>query len=183
AQADAFVPYIVRDGLLAALAGGLIFALHSAALPMISMRRRTWPTTGRMALIISAACSVAAAGVLALLGDQGWPAWFGGSLWIIALGLWAAALIWPGPEDYAPPAYRWTRDAVGRMVRLALEGNAGAADVPPGRSRGWTLALLLILAGGWALRLWRPAPLPPGCLDAACAPALRLVEAGWAGRA
>ncbi|MCC6167662.1 MAG: hypothetical protein IT329_10575 [Caldilineaceae bacterium] len=182
AGAESFQPYLVRDGLLVALVGGLIFARHSAPLPLLPLplRRRPWPAAGRLLLSTAAACSLAAAGVLALLGGQGWPGRLGGSLWIIALGLWGAALLWPGAADYAPPAYRWTRDAAGRIVRLALEGEADEPLViAPASSQRVTLGLLLVLAIGWGLRLWRLAALPPDCLDAECAQALRLVDGSW----
>ncbi len=180
AGADAFWPYVVRDGLLVALAGGLIFAAHTGPLPVLLVGRRAWPPPAQIALATGVACSLAATGVLALLGSRGWPAWLGGSLWALALGLWAAALIWPGAADYALPAYRWTRDAAGRMVRLALEGTSAERSIPlPIRSRGLNLALLAVLGMGWALRLWRLAALPPDCLDVECAQALRLVDGSW----
>lgn len=180
AGADAFWPYRVRDGLLVALAGALVFAWHSPGLPRLALRRRGWPSSAQIALITAVACSIAATGVLTGVGSQGWPAWLGGSLWAIALGLWGATLLWPGPLDYAPPAYRWTRDAAGRMVRLALEGDTvDPAATSETRSRGWTLALLVVLAGGWALRLWRLGALPPDCLDLECAQALRLADGQW----
>lgn len=180
AGADAFWPYLVRDGLLPATAGGLLFAWHSGDLPSLSLRRRAWPAMGQLLLGTAFACSLAAAAVLMLLGSQGWPAWMGGSLWVIALGLWAAALLRPGAADYAPPVYRWTRDAAGNLVRLALEGeSAEPVDALDARRRGLTWILLSVLAIGWTLRLWRLAALPPDCLDVECAQALQLVDGSW----
>jgi sugar lactone lactonase YvrE len=182
AGADAFQAYIVRDGLLAALAGGLVFARHVALLPLLPLplRRRIWPALGQLLFLTAVACSLAATGVLALLGGQGWPAWLGGSLWIVALGLWAAALLWRGAADYAPPAYRWTRDAAGRIVRLALEGDSvESLPTTPTNNQRLMFGLLIVLAVGWGLRLWRLAALPPDCLDVECAQALRLVDGSW----
>lgn len=180
AHADAFRPYLVRDGLLLATAGGLLFAWRSGDLPSLSLRRRARPAMGQLLLATAFACSLAAAAVLMLLGSQGWPAWMGGSLWVIALGLWAAALLRPGAADYAPPAYRWTRDAAGNLVRLALEGeSAEPVDAVDARRHRLTWVLLLVLVTGWALRLWRLAALPPDCLDVECAQALQLVDGSW----
>jgi hypothetical protein len=184
AGTETVLPYLVRDGLLAALVGGVIFAANSGALPNLDPARtlRGWPATGRLLLTTGVACSLAAVVFFWLLSDMGWSLWLGMALWALAGVLTVAGIWWPGEAVYGPPAYRWGLDAAGRYVRLALEGEAdSSAQGVTGTLPGWgvSLAALLVMTGGWVLRLWRLGQWPPACVELECVQALQLVNGEW----
>ncbi|HXF64738.1 MAG TPA: PA14 domain-containing protein [Caldilineaceae bacterium] len=187
AEAGEAAPYVLRDGLLAALAGAWVFAVYAAA-PVRPVLRlgRAWPEMGKLLFATGVACSLAAAGALTLLGSQGWPGWLGGSLWVLGLAGTGLGIFWPGSPAYGPPAYRWSLDAAGRFVRLALEEDApapqsGSSDAQPVWPAWGLAALLLVILGGWGLRLWRLAEWPPMCQAQECVQALQLAGGDWWG--
>lgn len=173
----------VRDGLLLVLVAALAFAWVAGPLPPrpITGVVREWALWARL----SAALAVALAGLGAILG-VGSP--LGMASWAAALVALTAGIWWPGERTgYEPPAYRWTTDAAGHWVRAVLGDSRSAASnaavraewavdgIVPGR-RILALPLLIVLAVGVFLRLWRLGDVAAGCIGAECEAALRLAE-------
>lgn len=185
AAGEVFAPYRLRDGLLVALLGALIFAWHSDRLMILSRTggERLWPLWGRILAGTGFACGAAAAIVLTLGGFQGWSAWLGVSLWSVGALALGIGLIWPSRvEIYPAPLFRWRVDAAGNWVRYVLGEPASPVDAPiPGRGAAARYAWLWLAAVGVgiAVRIWRLATLPPTCVDVECALALQLVEGSW----
>ncbi len=92
--------------------------------------------------------------------------------------LFAIGALWTGrPVRYALPAFRWTRDAAGRPVRMVFGGKSeseSSAEALGGLST-W-LIFGLILVGGTLLRLWQLGSAPAGCTSVECAVGLRILD-------
>jgi hypothetical protein len=186
AGGDGFATYRLRDGLLVALIGALLFAWHTAPLaPLASSGgQRQWHLWGRILFGTGFVCGAAATLLLTLWGAQSWAGWLGNSLWAVGVLALLVGLFWPGRvEIYPAPAFRWRVDAAGNYVRYALDDPDQTADPAPLLST-WhhplNLSLVAILLGvGVLLRVWRLTSLPATCVDVECALALQLVEGGW----
>lgn len=178
--ADLFAPYLVRDGLIVAALGAVIFALHAGgwrAAPAYHQVAAI-PHWGQILLATGLACMLAG-GVLAgmglpsLLGLAAWLVWSLGIVLVIA-GVW-----WPGAEvAYDLPRFRWEKDASGAFVRVAAgrdEEESSPAMVTPGRRR-WLWWLLVVVLLATLLRLWNLTGMPPGCVGVECINGLRLVD-------
>jgi sugar lactone lactonase YvrE len=182
--AESFSPHLLRDALLLAAAGGLLFALNAWGWqpPPVFRRRRGLPRPGQFLLLTgllvtlggSLALALGASGVLGLGAAIAW--WLG--LLLQLGGAW-----WPGPAvDYAQPPVRWSRDAEGNIVSRPATRPVRPA-IPPRRTLdgalsrrtalAWLLLTLFVAAG---LRFWNLEHLPPGCIDQECAAALRLAQ-------
>jgi hypothetical protein len=203
--AESLTPYLLRDTLLLAAGGSLIFALNAGGWqPSPVFRRlRGLPRPGRLLLLTGLLVTLGSSLALLAAGTPlpGLPASTeppslavntaaSGLAGVVGLGAviawWLGLLLqlggawWPGPTvDYAQPPVRWGRDAAGNIVPLAT-GEAGSRtrrtlDQALGR-RTMLGALLLILLLAAALRFWNLADLPPGCIDQECAAALRVAE-------
>jgi hypothetical protein len=186
AGGDTFATYRLRDGLIVALVGALIFAWNTlpfAPLPF-SGGERQWPLWGRICAGTAIICGAAAAVLLALWGEQSWATYLGGSLWGVSALALLVGLFWPGRiEIYPAPAFRWRVDAAGNYVRYALDDPTQPADSSSLHS-SWRhpfyFVLVIALLGiGVLLRVWHLTTLPATCVDIECALALRLVEGGW----
>ena len=186
AGGDVFATYRLRDGLIVALLGALLFAWNTNAFPPFpfSGGERQWPLWGRIFAGTGIVCGAAAAVLLGLWGGQGWAVYLGGSLWGVGALALMIGLFWPGRvEIYPTPAFRWRLDAAGNYVRYALDDPSqpvGPASFLPSARHPLHLILVLLLLGvGVLLRVWRLTSLPPTCIDVECVLALRLVEGGW----
>lgn len=191
AGGDTLAPYRLRDGLIVATLGALLFAwngLRPAVRPPVPAHR-LWPFAGRLLLLTGLACGIAASLLLTFVGATGWWSALGGSLWLLGCVALLVGVFWPGRvEIYPAPFFRWRVDAAGNWVRMALGDAAtptdaagtvaGTGEHAPSHQRAPIYALLigLILLIGIGLRLWRLTTLPPTCIDAECARALQLVE-------
>ena len=174
--------YRLRDGLLVATLGALLAAMpnHNAAPPARPTRRRTWPQLARTLTLTGTICGVAAAGLAVWLDPTGWGATARNALWVVGLLLLIVGLFWPGRTViYPAPAYRWSLDAAGRLVRLAL-----GRDAAPGTTthpalhlgRVTALLVLVVLAVGVWLRLEGLTARPSLCIGAECDATYALVE-------
>lgn len=193
AGGDSLVRYRLRDGLIVATLGALIFAWNGArpALRPPVPIHRLWPFAGRLLLLTGLACALAASVLLTLVGAAGWWGTLGASLWLLGCVALLGGVLWPGRvEIYPAPYFRWRVDAAGNWVRMALgdeqtsddEDEVLDASSTPHRAPIYTLLIALILLIGIGIRLWRLTTLPPTCIDAECARALQLVdEAGSSG--
>ncbi len=168
----------LRDGLLLALLAGLLFAAQAPAPPRPRIQPPTapWPLTGRALFAAGALLGLTGALLLAQGMEARSPLALPGLLWLLGLLLLAAGAHWPGPTTrYPRPSARWSVDAAGRFVRMALTGQRQAQPPDPlslsPRTVALTLAGITLLAG--TLRLWKAASLPPGCSDPECAAGLQ----------
>ena len=159
--AESFAPYLLRDALLFSVLGGLIFALNAQGwqAPPVFRRLRGLPRPGQMLLLTGLIVALAGGGGLAagLTGIGGLAATIA---WWLGLVLQVVGAWWPGPTvDYAQPQVRWSRDAAGKFVPLAVgvgEDSAAAhraLGLQMGR-RAWLAWLLVILIAAAFLRFW-----------------------------
>jgi hypothetical protein len=198
AGGDGFVAYRLRDGLVVALFGAILFAWHTLPFAPSALLggERNWPLWGRIFLGTGFACGAAATVLLTLWGTQSWTNWLGGSLWAVGALALMVGLFWPGRvEIYPAPAFRWRVDAAGNYVRYALDDPDSSVDssansladslpfISPSLSSRphllYSLILILLLFVGVTARLWRLTTMPATCVDMECALALRLVEGSW----
>ncbi len=182
--AELFAPYLLRDGLLLGGLGALIFALNAQGweAPHPFRLLRGLPRSGQILLLtgLIVALSGGLGMALGLEGLLGLAAKMG---WLLGIVLQISGAWWPGAAvEYAPPPVRWAKDADGRFVpRRAADGQeTGSPLSPPAlagimRRRAWWSWLLLLLALAALLRFWQLEQLPPGCIEAECAAALRLM--------
>lgn len=196
AGGESFVAYRLRDGLVVALLGAIIFAWHTLdfAAPAPTGGERNWPLWGRIFMGTGFACGAAATVLLSLWGTQSWTGWLGSSLWAVGALALLVGLFWPGRvEIYPAPAFRWRVDAVGNYVRYALDNPDSSVDSSPFLSTSslsssflstrqhllYFILLLILLVVGVSVRVWRLTTMPATCVDMECALALRLVEGSW----
>lgn len=185
AGGDSFATYRLRDGLLVALLGALIFAWNTGpfAAQIASGGERQWPLWGRILFGTGFVCGAAAAVLLTIWGEQSWADYLGSSLWAVGALALLAGLFWPGRvEIYPAPAFQWRVDAAGNYVRYALDDPDQAAEPEPSlhtRHPLYLISICVLLIIGVLLRVWRLTTLPATCVDVECALALRLVEGGW----
>jgi hypothetical protein len=186
AGGDGFATYLLRDGLIVAFLGALIFAWQSSpfAPPAPEGGQRLWPLWGRILTGTGFACGIAATALLTLWGTQSWAGWLGSSLWAVGALALLVGIFWPGHvEIYPAPAFRWRVDAAGNYVRYALDDPDQPVDHSPFLSTWqhplYLILLLSVIGGGILLRVWRLTTLPATCVDMECALALRLVEGNW----
>ena len=176
--AGQFVPFRLRDGLIVMALAALIFAAGATTLSSLDPGPgpRSWPWAGRFLFIFASVCGVMAT-LAASLAPA--PVWFAGvvtGLWLVSIGLLAVSIWWPGEKIiYRRPVYRWSLDAAGRFVRLAL-GRETGDDGHDDSAHILIWPLLLVIGAGVILRIGRLATLPPNCTGAECARALELVN-------
>lgn len=186
AGGDGFATYRLRDGLIVALLGALLFAWHSSPFAPLPFRggERQWPLWGRILAGTGVVCGAAATVLLTLWGAQSWTTYIGSSLWAVGALALLVGLFWPGRvEIYPTPAFRWRVDAAGNYVRYALDDPDQAVEatsfLTTGRHPLYFILLYALLGVGTLLRVWHLTTLPATCVDAECVLALRLVEGGW----
>ena len=187
AGGDNFATYRLRDGLIVALLGALLFVWQTtpfAPQPFFTGGERQWPLWGRVLAGTGIVCGAAATVLLTLWGAQSWSSYLGISLWVVGALALLVGLFWPGRiEIYPAPAFRWRVDAAGNYVRYALDDPDQSADPAPflttGRHPLYFILLFVLLGVGTLLRVWHLATLPATCVDVECVLALRLVEGGW----
>ncbi len=186
AGGDGFATYRLRDGLLVAILGALLFAWNTRSFPPLPFTggERYWPLWGRILAGTGIVCGVAAAVLLTLWGEQSWTSYLGSSLWGVGALVLLVGLFWPGRvEIYPAPAFRWRLDDAGNYVRYTLDDPEQPAD-PSSFPSAWRHPFYLIVAFvligvGVLLRIWHLTSLPATCVDVECTLALRLVEGGW----
>ncbi len=173
--------YLLRDGLLIAAIGALLFALNAPPLPTVSATdpddAPRWPRLARVLFVTGAACA-AAGGILFALpaGDLG--AALRNSLWLIGVALFVLGAAWHSRRrSYRAPAYRWQRDESGRFHRVASdEETAQPATDKVDSTRGVIYAFVLILALAALPRLIQLTTLPAQCIGAECQAAVDLAS-------
>ncbi len=168
----------LRDGLLLSLLAGILFAAQAMPpprprTPPVSAR---WPLTGRVLFAAGILLGLTGTLLLARGVDRGASLALPGLLWLLGVLLLGAGVFWPSPTTrYPRPSARWSVDAAGRFVRMALQGQRQPLAQDPlalnPRTVTLTLAGITLLAG--VLRLWKAATLPPGCSDPECAAGLQ----------
>jgi hypothetical protein len=180
AGAEAFAPYLLRDGLLVALLAAALFAWQGGGWRPVGVLRRVarLSSTGHILWLTGLVCLVAGgigSGFDSGGFDVGGLAHLAASLvWGLGIGLSIAGIWWPGAAiDYAPPAYRWATDDRRRFVRIPADASAPAASPSSRAAWGWALAVIVL---GVALRFWNLAALPAGCVGGECIDGLRLVD-------
>ena len=173
--------YVLRDGLLIAALGALLFALNAPPLPPLpsadSDDTPRWPRLARVLFVTGAACAAAGGALFALpSGDLG--AALRNSLWLIGIALFVLGAAWRSRRrSYRAPAYRWQRDDAGRFHRVASdEETAHSATNKINGTRGVVYALILILALAALPRLIQLTTLPAQCIGAECQAAVDLAS-------
>ncbi len=178
--------YVLRDGLLVAAAGALLFAFNAPPLPPLAVPdpddAPRWPRLARVLFVTGAACA-AAGGILFALpsGDPlsiNLMAALRNSLWLIGIALFVLGAAWRSRRrSYRAPAYRWQRDDAGRFHRVASdEETAHSATNKVNGKRGVIYALVLILALAALPRLVQLTTLPAQCIGAECQAAVDLAS-------
>ena len=176
--AEVFAPYLLRDGLLLASLGALVFALNAGGWRAMQpgSRVRSLPRLGQTLLLTGGIVAlvggvVAGFGVSGILGLTAWLAWLLGVA-LLVVGAW-----WPGGDvEYTLPAVRWSKDEAGNFVPVPGQAEPARAVAPALGRRGVGIWLVVILGVAALLRFWNLADLPPGCVGNECANGLRLVD-------
>ena len=151
---DSPAPYLLRDALLMLLPGAALFAWHAPAVPPRARTLYAWPGTGRALFVSGAAAALAGAA----LGASGVP--FASAVWLTGLGILLAGALWPAAVTRYTPAPATGEERLGgRFVAVAL---------------------VIAVAVGAALRLWRLGTLPPVCAGDECTRALALAQGAGA---
>ena len=187
-------PYLLRDGLLVAVAAAILFAAQSSPPRRLVQRGIVyhWPSIGR-ALWGAGIASVLTSALLTLSVDEG--GFSGGlrsGLWLVGLALIGVDALWRGRvQSYAAPAFRWQRttgsdeDAAGaQMMRVPVSDAPAPASNHAGHlsdfgnGLGMTVGVVAMLAVGAFLRLWQLGSVPAACVGRECVDALQLSQAG-----
>ena len=193
ADAEFLTAYLLRDGLLIALVGMVIFALNSSsfAVPAATHIRYRHSVAGRVLMATGAACGLA--GGLLFLVPQSSASLDASrlTLWLLGLGLFPLGAWWRGAKVYAPPAYRWKKEPDGDFVRVPADGDveegAAARGLPREPASAWRMArispeiwggVLLVTLLGALVRVWHLLGAPPDCVAQECARGLLLLEPG-----
>ena len=178
--AEPFAPYLIRDGLLVAVAAALLFAWHAGGWRATPAPRSVAGLAGFGQLLwLTGLVCLVAGGIGTGFDVGGLPHLIAALIWGLGMVLVVAGAWWPGAAaDYDLPAYRWEKDADGHFVRVAaadqaVDGNRAAAIASPRRV---ALAVIAVLALALLLRVWDLTGTPPGCAASECINGLRLVD-------
>ncbi len=165
----------LRDGLVLSVLAGLIFASTAPCPPEKTPdnQQAQWPLTGRVLYAAGIILGLSGGLLMYLRLDPS-----GGGALSVPLGLWllgmlllAVGALWPDRIlRYRQPSARWSVDAAGRFIRMALASPDRTRDREPFRLSQRTI--LVSLAGITILaalfRLLNLTNLPPGCSNEEC---------------
>lgn len=179
--ADSVAPYVVRDALLLTALAAALFGWQSMGWRATAAARRIThlSATGKILWLTGLACMVTGGVSVGLgvgLGASALLHLASSIVWVLGIGLTLIGVWWPGAAyAYAPPAYRWERDARGQFVRVLRPQTDQALTLTVGRHSAWlSVGVVLLLA--LALRFWNLGGLPPGCVGSECIDGVRLVD-------
>lgn len=178
--AETFASYLLRDGLLIAVAAAVFFAWHAGGWrPTPALRSIAGLAgSGQIFWLTGLVCLVAG-GIGTGFDVRGLPHLVATLIWGMGMVLLVVGAWWPGaPPDYDLPVFRWEKDADGRFVRVATADHTAPDDLAvritsPQRV---ALAIAAVLLLALLLRGWNLAGMPPGCMASECINGLRLVD-------